>query len=153
MKQSLKNFYKSHPELREKYSKLLKEQNKNPEFRKKALYAIRNTRPTSAEQKVIDIIKKYRLPFEYTGNGKYWICYKSNNFNPDFVCKEKMLIIEVFSSYWHTLSKAKKRDKIRRIAYKENGYNFLIVWSDELDNNINKTEKKIFDFYKNENSI
>ena len=67
----------------------------DPKYRRKVVVnALRNRfrRPTSFEQRVIDVIFKYDLPYEYVGNGKVIINYV----NPDFIQNNgKKLLIEV----------------------------------------------------------
>jgi hypothetical protein len=69
--------------------------NKNPIFIKKVLKSLYK-RPTSFELKLIDFFKKYQIPFDYVGNGDYFIKSK----NPDFLYFNKKLVIEVFYSYF-----------------------------------------------------
>ena len=74
--------------------------------------------------------------YEFVGNGNLII----NGFNPDFVCKEKNLIIELFGNYWH-----KPEEELERPQYFEN-YHTLIIWEHEL-NNLKKLKRKILNFH------
>jgi len=62
-------------------------------------------RPTSIEKEMIRIIEKEKLPFNYVGDGKFWITSNGIHMNPDFVSKDrsKKIVIEVFSSYFKKL--------------------------------------------------
>lgn len=52
--------------------------------------------PTSVERKMISIIKKFNLPYKYTGNGTFWI----GRCNPDFVnINGEKIAIEVFDKH------------------------------------------------------
>ncbi len=78
-------------------------------------------------------------PFEYTGNRKYWIKLNDTYKNPDFVSVFYNKIIEVFGRYWH------KEDESKIIikAYKEEGWDCMVIWEDEI--NIN-TRDEIMEF-------
>lgn len=68
-------------------------------------------RPTGPERKLIRIIKKYKLPYKYTGDGSFII----GGLNPDFVnINGEKIAIDVFGDYWHTL-------KADRETYTEEG--------------------------------
>jgi len=84
--------------------------------------------PTKPEIFLNQIIKKNKLLFDYTGDGKIRI----DRFNPDFLNIDKKLIIEVFGDYWHNLKDVKLRDERKLKAYLKNGYKVLIIWEHEL---------------------
>lgn len=70
--------------------------NTNPEWIKKRLKGLLK-RPTCLEKEMIGIIEKYDLPFDYVGDGQLFIGCK----NPDFVHRNKKIIIEVAASWCH----------------------------------------------------
>jgi hypothetical protein len=99
---------------------------------------LKNRKPNKTEQFVLNIIKENNLPFEYVGNGKYWIeGEKGENgndelFNPDFLSLDRKKIIEVYSR-WHVTVKSNiSRDARREEVYKLNGYKWICFWDNEL---------------------
>ena len=110
---------------------------KDPTFLEKYKKSI-NRKPTTPERKMIKIIKKYNLPFNYVGNGKVWY----NGFNPDFLSKNPKHIIEIYGDYWHNLPKDKEKHIRRMNAYTSLGYKPLVIWESELKNK-NKVIRKI----------
>lgn len=60
-----------------------------------------NCRPTSYEKKIIYLINKYKINLRYTGNGNFWMTYKNKHINPDFVCINNKIALEVYSNYHH----------------------------------------------------
>lgn len=79
------------------------------------------------------LINKYNLPFRYTGNGAKII----SGLNPDFIHSlgEKK-IIEVFGRVFHDpkygFAKSLQKEEVRKAIYKKAGYSCLIIWDDEL---------------------
>ena len=113
----------------------------DPQFRREWIRKMcegRNNKPTDPERKVIDVIKKFNLPFKYVGDGKILIGY----LNPDFIHNNgERKIIEVFGRAFHDPSFSfRKRipwyqQYWGRIAYyAQYGYTCLILWDDEVDN-------------------
>lgn len=109
----------------------------NKEYRetvvKKALEGS-SRRPTSAENKVIHLIDKHKLPFKYVGDGSIVI----DRLCPDFIDSSNKKIIEVFGDYWHSsrnpqfsLSHTEAR---RREIFSKAGYDLLVIWEHELNN-------------------
>ena len=136
-----------------------KEDWKNPDFVEKwkigtARYKKNGVYPTKPEAVLIEIIKENNLPFDYTGDAKFWIC----KFNPDFLNKREKLIIEVFGDYWHNRIEVKIRDKKRLKIYSKYGYKTLIIWEHELikvnykDKGI-LTKKQIINKIKDKNNF
>lgn len=121
---------------------------KNPVYREKV---IKNTlkslrkRPTSYEQKIIDLCKEHDLPFNYVGDGKVLIDYA----NPDFLSKNPKLIIETYTKWCHPIN----YEKIRAKRFIKFGYRTLFLG----DNDLNRKDwapiclNKIRKFMKNEN--
>ena len=86
-------------------------------------------RPTKPELIVMNLIKKFSLPYKYTGDGRFWI----EKINPDFVnCNGKKVIIEVFGDYWHNQEKVKERDERHLQVLRSFGWERIIVWECEL---------------------
>jgi len=110
--------------------------NNNSEYRDKIIKKIRSIqKPTKPEKQLIEIIRKYNLPYKYVGNGKFWI----ENINPDFVeINGRKICVEVFGHYWHEplLKKNLKWDKTvigRKEKLKEYGWKCIIFWENELN--------------------
>lgn len=58
-------------------------------------------KPGALEEKLISLINSNNLPFQYTGNGAFWI----GNKNPDFRSQNgKNQVIELLGEYWHQKS-------------------------------------------------
>jgi len=128
----------------------LRRLNKDPAFQRKRLAGlrkvkekiIRNTlkklheRPTEPESKMIKIVKQRSLPFKYVGDGEVLI----GGLNPDFVSTNgERKVLEVFGRVFHDPDKSFfkvpwKNQYFGRMAYyRQNGYDCLIIWDDELD--------------------
>ena len=104
----------------------LDEEYKNKQ-RKKVLQGLIK-KPNKPEITIINLIQQNNLAFEYIGDGKEII----KGFNPDFINKNKKLILEVFGDYWHNLPDVKERDNRRFIVYTKMGYKTLVIWEHEL---------------------
>lgn len=111
----------------------------------KNLYNL-SKRPTSIEQKLIQIIECHNLPIEYVGDGKIFI----NRRVPDFIVSSERKVIEVFGSYWHSpllnpkMNPAATYDQTLDY-YQKHGFDCLIIWDTELQNE-NMVLNKINDF-------
>lgn len=117
----------------------IKELWKNGDYKEKQLIAQRNgmeKRPTKPEKIMINLIKENNLPFNYVGDGSFWVRKNEGCFNPDFINIKEKLIIEVFGDYWHNREDSKKRDKQRLKTYKRRGFKTIIVWEHELEETI-----------------
>lgn len=140
MSEGLINWYKEHEhrkptlgrhhseETKQKIGMKSKQLWKNPEYREKV---IRNTmkalfrRPTSLERKLIELIKKYNLPFKYCGDGSVII----GGFNPDFIeCNGRKLLIEIANKFHHPENYEKQRYAI----FAKYGFRTLFLWWDEF---------------------
>ncbi len=87
---------------RKKTSKTLKDKWSSDEnFVKRQLEAqSHHHNPTSLERIIINLIEKYNLPFEFTGNGNKLI----GRLKPDFTSTSgENLLIEVYYSFYHPL--------------------------------------------------
>lgn len=129
----------------------LKQRNKallrwdNEEYVTKALNSF-NMKPNSKELLLMRLMKEHSFPFNYIGDGKFWIRYRKSSFNPDFMSDDKSMIIEFFGDYWHTIDKERiLRDKKRLRAYSHYGYRTLVIWQSELVD-INSVINKIRNF-------
>lgn len=84
-------------------------------------------RPTSYEQKIIDLCKKYNLPFRYVGDGEIII----DHINPDFISYNgRKLIIETYAKYWHP----KNYEEIRAKRFAKCDYKVLFLNDNDLSN-------------------
>ena len=87
-------------------------------------------KPTTPEKKFIEICANYNLPFNYVGNGKFWI----ENVNPDFVeSNGRKIAIEIYGDYWHRLSSIMEKDEKRLAVLNKYGWKLLIIWAHELN--------------------
>lgn len=134
------------PDWIEKLSKAQKRLWKDPEERSKRIKATRKalfTRPTLPEQRVISVIQEYDLPFRYVGDGEAIVA----GLNPDFISFDNQKIIEVFGRVFHDPEQSffevpwNKQYWGRLARYSQSGYDCLILWDDELDDEIEVVEK------------
>lgn len=112
---------------------------KNKDFRQKVYAgwnATLNGKMNKTEQKLFNVIKEYG--FVFTGDFSFILSGK----NPDFVNFETKQIIELFGDIFHTRQEAGERIN----HMKNNGYECLIIWSDEINKNLSKTTKKIIEY-------
>jgi len=73
------------------------------------------------------LLEEAKLPFKYVGDGKVWL----GKCNPDFInYNGKKQVIEVFGVYWHPIFDVAQRME----AFRQYGFNTLIIWQDELVN-------------------
>ncbi len=102
---------------------------KNKERREKQLEIMLRgliKRPTSLEEDMIKLIKKYNLPYKYTGNGDVWIGGK----NPDFInINGEKKLIEVGNIYHHQGNYIQERRK----HFAKYGWKSYIFISDRLN--------------------
>lgn len=98
----------------------------------KAIAEAMNKSPNKPEKHLIRILKREGLPFKYTGDGSFLLC----GYIPDFVqCNGKKQIIEVFGDYWHNNEKISwhETELGRIMAYNQFGYETLVIWEHELE--------------------
>ncbi len=116
--------------VRDKISATLKKRYQDKEFKEKMIKALLRglmIRPTSYEKKIIEVCKKYSLPFRYVGNGDFIIAGK----NPDFIHNNgKKLFIEVFHNYW----KSKDYRKSRAMLFGQYGFKVLFLDDSDMEN-------------------
>jgi len=95
--------YKENPELIERIRKvIIKVYKERPEVKDRIREGViraymrgaYNIKPNNLESKVIELIKKYNLPYKYVGDGKFWVGKPA--MNPDFVHNNgKKVVLEV----------------------------------------------------------
>jgi hypothetical protein len=93
--------------------------------------------PNGFEGKFIKAFAKFKLPYQYVGNGKFWV----ENMNPDFVnVNGKKEVVELFGCYWHGCPKChpnkeveqQKDAEFRTKAFAKYGIQSKIIWEHEL---------------------
>jgi Zn-finger protein len=138
--------------VKDKIRNTLKNKWKDPIFVKN-LNKRKSGKINIPEKKLQKFLKYlFNKDYKYVGDGKYWIV----RFNPDFVNKDKKLIIELFGDYWHNRKGMKERDALRIKIFKKYNYKTLVIWEHELDNinkllfKLNKWHNKYnYKFYQN----
>lgn len=108
--------------------------NKKKSFQKKRLKSLLK-KPTCPEQRIINIIEKYNLPFKYVGDGSFIL----HNLNPDFIRDDnKKQIIEIFGIAFHTSDireiKWNRTEFGRKAIFSQLGYDTLILWDTQIKN-------------------
>jgi len=91
-------------------------------------------RPTRPEKMFMGLVKEFKLPYDYVGNGKFWI----GNLNPDFICVNSKKVIEIFGDYWHNprlnkYCKENRTEQGRKKAFEENGYACIVLWEKDFN--------------------
>lgn len=115
---------------REPARQRLKRLNKDPEFTKRRLKGLLR-RPTRPERELISIIKEYKLPYKYVGDGSITI----EGISPDFIdVNGAKNVIEVFGDYWHgERARTWKQTELgREMLYNSYGFRCLVIWEHEL---------------------
>lgn len=129
---SLKGIKRS-KETKNKISDSKKEQWKDKSYREKSIKNILKSlmkRPTSYEQKIIDLCDKHNLPFKYVGDGQVIIA----GLNPDFIeTNGRKIVIETYCKYWH-YKRNKNYEGDRQRKFSKYGYNIIFLNEDELCN-------------------
>lgn len=91
-------------------------------------------RPTGPERRFLELCEVHNLPFEYTGDGRFWI----QQMNPDFICPEQKVVVEVFGNYWHnpllmqTAYRAESTVEYRKQLLAKEGWRLIVIWESEL---------------------
>lgn len=80
--------------------------------------------PNNDELTLIRFFARNRLPFEYVGDGNFLIDGKC----PDFIWKEKKLIVEFFGDIWHRSTDEPSRIKF----FEKRGWRCLVIWGREI---------------------
>lgn len=94
----------------------------------------RRTGPNSLEWKLWKILGP---TFTYTGDGSF----KIDNLRPDFISKNRKLVIEVYGNYWHrneTLEKTMRRMH----RFNRCGWRCIIIWEHEINDPV-KLQRKL----------
>jgi G:T-mismatch repair DNA endonuclease (very short patch repair protein) len=85
-------------------------------------------KPNKLELRLIDLINRNGLQFRYVGNWELLVGGKC----PDFIStNDRKQLIELFGDYWHTV-KARETAKERAAHFKRFGYETLILWEHDL---------------------
>jgi very-short-patch-repair endonuclease len=138
-------------EFRKMKSEVLKSKWQAPEYREKIVRRVMEAleiRPNGLEKAFCEILQNYFInEWMYVGDGKVVI----KGFVPDFVHKEENWIIELNRDFWHNLPMVKKRDKIKRKVYKEEGYKVLEVWESEIGSDLMAVVDKVAKYFYGEN--
>ena len=89
-------------------------------------------RPTKPENRVMAIIKNYKLPFKYTGDGSFIVA----GLNPDFVnCNGEKIAIEVFGDFWHNEKahgQPARTEQGRKRIFGEYGWDLVVLWESKM---------------------
>lgn len=91
-----------------------------------------NRRPNKPEQKVIDAITEYNLPYKYTGDGSFIVA----GLNPDFVnTNGRKVAVEVFGDYWHgeQAVRVAGTEEGRKAIFAEYGWDLVILWEKDIN--------------------
>ena len=129
-----------------------KEKFKDPSVLEKFRFKGGNKTKNKMEEKISILLVNLNInSFEFVGNYSLFINGKS----PDFIDKERKLIIEFFGDYWHgeqfrkdtykDFKSNKEHEEDRVNHFKNEGYNCLIIWESEFKN-IKQLEDKIVGF-------
>lgn len=128
---------KSHPDhdrRRRMNSEARKKNWKDPKFVKKQMRA-RGVKPNKTELNLNKFLHRI-LPNEYkfVGDGEFILAGKC----PDFVnVNGQKKIIELYGNYWHKGETGQKRITL----FRQYGYETLIIWENELEDEIALKEK------------
>jgi G:T-mismatch repair DNA endonuclease (very short patch repair protein) len=90
---------------------------------------------TKIEERLEQLLAKHNLPFKYVGNGKCYIGRRC----PDFINREKKVVLELFGSFWHNPSlnpkvKPEATEEATKKYYQSKGFNCIVIWDYELKN-------------------
>lgn len=131
---------KTPKEVREKMSRTTKNQWQNPKFAEKMLKAF-DIKPTKPETQMNNLLQElFPREYKYVGDGEFWIAGK----NPDFInVNSKKKIIEVYGEYWHRNDNPKDRIDL----FEPYGYQTLIIWEDDLREDIGFVRQKVKEFH------
>jgi len=128
---------KPNPKLKE-YWRLHKEE----QLRK--MMVGEHRKPNKLELRLIDLIQRNGLQFQYVGNWELLVGGKC----PDFVStNDRKQLIELFGDYWHTV-KARETPEDRAAYFKQFGYETLILWEHDLRDE-RAALNKIWEFVRN----
>lgn len=110
--------------------------------RVEAIYIALSKKPTKIELRMISIIKKYKLPYRYTGDGKRVIGHRKKC--PDFLRTDGIKqILEIFGSVFHDPEKAFRKilyhqtEKGTINYYASYGFEAIVIWDFQLSDESN----------------
>jgi len=104
---------------------------KNLKIKRKALKSLFK-RPTKLEQKFILFFNKYSLPFNYCGDGSFFI----GGLCPDFVNKKKKFCMEVGNMRFKTrIAKInpKNYEQQRILHFAKYGWKCFVIWEEDFN--------------------
>jgi very-short-patch-repair endonuclease len=133
-------------ESKERMSFLGKERFKDEDWIKNWLGSV-SVKPNNPEKIIIHILNLLKMKnFKYVGDFKFWVGRK----NPDFINESDKKIIEHFGRYYHGKEYTKEDTEVhekKRINYFEkHGFQTLIIWEDEIYEDVEKVALKIAKF-------
>jgi len=136
---------KPHPkEIRRKIGESIKTLWRNTEYARKVVTALQS-KPNECERKLIKLIEENHFPFKYVGDGQVVI----DGQVPDFIATDgSRKVIELFGTPWHDPNHSEKiqikpsrTENAKRKFYESHGYDCLILWDDELNDEDGVLEK------------
>lgn len=114
-------------------SELLKSRYQDPAYIQK-MAAAWNIKPNKAEVRMLNLLNElFPDEWEYVGDFSFTLGGKC----PDFVHRDKKLIVEYFGDYWHRGHNADDRVQ----AFEPFGYKTLVIWGSEMGNMANVIDK------------
>lgn len=98
-------------------------------------------KPNNEEKKLIKILQKENLDYDYVGDLSFIIGGK----NPDFINIQRKEIIELFGEFWHSDDNpwynTRDDEKERKDFFEKRGWKTLIIKTKELENTQSLIEK------------
>lgn len=132
------NPYRHGQYQRKKMSNAHKKLWKDPVYATKQMKA-QGVSPNKQELFLNNLLQKwFPNEWKFVGDGKMWI----NGKCPDFIHKEKKLLIEYFGEHWHP---GGKEEELARVKLFEPDYRTLVIRDYELKD-VDKLREKINDF-------
>jgi len=104
--------------------------------------------PNKKEKRLLKLLDElFPNQYKFTGDFSFWV----DKQNPDFVnCNGQKKVIEHFGDYYHGEEKTGKPNAIheeeRKAKYGEFGFDCLVVWEHELENE-EELRKKLIEFH------
>ena len=146
---SMLRTHEAHPEWGLKVSQVMKTKHEDPKYRQEIVERLQRgrdeswadpvrkekriratwqgsaRRPTGTEQRLIDIITEYDLPYKYVGAGEFLLDGK----NPDFLNIDgQKKLIEVFGEFWHK----EGSEQARIDFFRQYGFDTLVLWHKDI---------------------
>jgi very-short-patch-repair endonuclease len=137
--------YFANPDIRLKHSAIANKRWSNPENRARIAKSVLRylssgksrgkgrTYDTSIELKMEELLLNMGINYKKQINIEDIACV-------DFFIPENNTIIECFGDYWHNKENIKTKDERKRILLENRGYELLIFWEHDINNNIDKVE-------------